>query len=73
MRDGDIIGERIWGRPLSVVKRWGAAICTGFYFVRSNPRTITIFDWRLACLHKVLMLMSLQEAVKDAYFPETRY
>ena len=22
--DGDIIGERIWGRPLSVVKKWGA-------------------------------------------------
>jgi hypothetical protein len=26
-----------------MVKQWGAAICTGFYFVRSNPRTIEIF------------------------------
>ena len=43
LADGDIIGERIWGRPLSVVKKWGAAICTGFYFVRSNPNTIAIF------------------------------
>ena len=40
---GDIIGERIWGRPLSLVKKWGAAICTGFYFVRSNRRTVKIF------------------------------
>ena len=44
LRDGDIIGERIWGRPLSVVKKWGAAICTGFYFVRSNAHTIGIFQ-----------------------------
>jgi len=43
LADGDFIGERIWGRPLSVVKKWGAAICTGFYFVRSNARTIKIF------------------------------
>ena len=43
LADGDIIGERIWGRPMSVVKKWGAAICTGFYFMRSNPRTIAIF------------------------------
>ena len=43
LADGDIIGERIWGRPISVVKKWGAAICTGFYFVRSNPRVIAIF------------------------------
>ena len=28
---------------MSVVKKWGAAICTGFYFVRSNPNTINIF------------------------------
>ena len=41
LRDGDIIGERIWGRPLSLVRKWGAAICTGFYFVRSNRRTVT--------------------------------
>merc|ERR1719424_958460 len=26
LRDGDIIGERIWGRPMSLVKKWGAAI-----------------------------------------------
>ena len=43
LADGDIIGERIWGRPLSVVKKWGAGICTGFYFVRSTARTIAIF------------------------------
>jgi len=43
LMDGDIIGERIWGRPISVVRRWGAAICTGFYFVRSNTRTIGLF------------------------------
>jgi len=43
LEDGDIIGERIWGRPISVVRKWGAAICTGFYFVRSSPRTIAIF------------------------------
>ena len=43
LADGDIIGERIWGRPMSVVKKWGAGICTGFYFLRSNPRTIAIF------------------------------
>ena len=36
-------GERIWGRPMSLVKKWGAAICTGFYFVRSNRRTVKIF------------------------------
>jgi len=43
LSDGDIIGERIWGRPAMVVKKWGAAICTGFYFMRSTPQTITIF------------------------------
>jgi len=43
LRDGDFIGERIWGRPPSLVTKWGAAICTGFYFVRSRPETITIF------------------------------
>ena len=42
--DGDIIGERIWGRPMSLVKKWGAAICTGFYFVRSTPSTIAIMS-----------------------------
>ena len=44
LADGDIIGERIWGRPLSVVKTWGAGICTGFYFLRSNANTIAIFQ-----------------------------
>jgi len=43
LEDGDIIGERIWGRPISVVKKWGAGICTGFYFVRSQSRVIEIF------------------------------
>ena len=44
LADGDIIGERIWGRPISVVRKWGAAICTGFYFVRSTPSAIKIFQ-----------------------------
>ena len=44
LRDGDIIGERIWGRPRAIVKIWGAAICTGFYFVRSTPSTIAIMS-----------------------------
>ena len=35
LADGDIIGERIWGRPLSVVKKWGAGIVVGQPF---NPR-----------------------------------
>ena len=39
---GDIIGERIWGRPLSVVKKWGAGICTGFYFVRTEDSDILL-------------------------------
>lgn len=45
LADGDIVGERIWGRPLSVVKKWGAAICTGFYFIRSNPNTVCMPQW----------------------------
>ena len=40
--DDDVVAERIWGKPLSVVKAWGAAICTGFYFLRSSPRTIAL-------------------------------
>ena len=28
---------------MALVKKWGAAICTGFYFVRSNRRTVKIF------------------------------
>ena len=28
---------------MSLVKKWGAAICTGFYFLRSNRRTVKIF------------------------------
>lgn len=43
LRDGDIIGERIWGRPRNVVKKWGAAICTGFYFVRATSANVAIF------------------------------
>ena len=34
---GDVVAERIWGKPLSVVKDWGAGICTGFYYLRSTP------------------------------------
>jgi len=43
LRDGDIIGERIWGRPRNVVKKWGAAICTGFYFLRATAANVAIF------------------------------
>jgi len=43
LTDGDIIGERIWGRPPSLVDKWGAAICTGFYFMRSTPQTVSLF------------------------------
>ena len=39
---GDIVAERIWGKPLSVVKEWGAAICTGFYFLRSTPPVLAL-------------------------------
>ena len=38
----DIVAERIWGKPLSVVRAWGAAICTGFYFLRSTPAVIAV-------------------------------
>lgn len=34
---GDVVAERIWGKSRSVVSAWGAAICTGFYFLRSTP------------------------------------
>ena len=40
---GDIIGERIWGRPSFVRKKWGAGICTGFYYLRSSAATVAIF------------------------------
>ena len=39
---GDVVAERIWGKPISVVKQWGAAICTGFYYLRSTPAVIGI-------------------------------
>lgn len=42
MRGADIVGERIWGKPLSVVKAWGAGICTGFYFLRAVPAVLEI-------------------------------
>ena len=42
LASGDIIGERIWGRPISVVRRWGAGICTGFYFVRSSSAAVEL-------------------------------
>ena len=38
----DIVAERIWGKPLSVVKDWGAGICTGFYFLRSTPAVVAL-------------------------------
>ena len=37
LAEGDVVAERIWGKPLSVVRAWGAGICTGFYFLRSTP------------------------------------
>ena len=33
---GDVVAERIWGKPSSVVKAWGAGLCTGFYFLRAT-------------------------------------
>lgn len=42
LQSGDIIAERIWGKPLSVVRAWGAAICTGFYFLRAKPLVLQI-------------------------------
>lgn len=39
---GDITAERIWGKPLSVVGAWGAAICTGFYFLRATPAVVSV-------------------------------
>ena len=34
LAEGDIVASRIWGKPLSVVRKWGAGVCTGFYFQR---------------------------------------
>ena len=42
LSNGDVVAERIWGKPLSVVKEWGAAICTGFYFLRSTPPVLAL-------------------------------
>lgn len=39
---GDVVAERIWGKPLSVVKAWGAGICTGFYYLRSTAPVRTL-------------------------------
>ena len=39
---GDIVAERIWGKPLSVVRAWGAGICTGFYYLRSTAAVIAV-------------------------------
>ncbi|KAL1504988.1 hypothetical protein AB1Y20_008753 [Prymnesium parvum] len=30
----ELVAERVWGKPRSAVQAWGAAACTGFYFVR---------------------------------------
>lgn len=38
----DIVAERIWGKPLSVVKDWGAAVCTGFYYLRAGAGTLSV-------------------------------
>ena len=38
----DVVAERIWGKPTSVVKAWGAAICTGWYYLRSSKRSIAL-------------------------------
>jgi hypothetical protein len=40
LAEGDIVASRIWGKPLSVVRKWGAGVCTGFYFLRSSNRTV---------------------------------
>ena len=38
----DVVAERIWGKPLSVVKAWGAGICTGFYYLRATPAVVAL-------------------------------
>ena len=40
LAEGDIVASRIWGKPLSVVRKWGAGVCTGFYFLRASNRTL---------------------------------
>ncbi len=42
LQSADVVAERIWGKPLSVVRAWGAAICTGFYYARSTPAVIGV-------------------------------
>ena len=42
LADGDVIASRIWGKPLSVVRKWGAGICTGFYFLRSSAASVAL-------------------------------
>eukprot|EP00966_Prymnesium_polylepis_P326187 7382103-Prymnesium_polylepis.1 len=49
LRAGDVVSdratltaERIWGKPPSVVRSWGAAICTGFYYMRSGAPAIAL-------------------------------
>ena len=37
---------------MSLVKKWGAAICTGFYFLRSNRRTVKIFRQTRLLIHR---------------------
>ena len=39
---GDVVAERIWGKPLSVIRAWGAGICTGFYFMRSTRSVLAL-------------------------------
>lgn len=40
LAEGDIVASRIWGKPLSVVRKWGAGVCTGFYFLRASNATV---------------------------------
>ena len=51
LAEGDIVASRIWGKPLSVVRKWGAGVCTGFYFLRSSNRTTSMLKVPSCAVH----------------------
>jgi hypothetical protein len=67
LADGDIVAERIWGKPLSVIRDWGAGICTGFYYLRSTS-TVIAFAHNV---HKSISRKQLKQPgwqASDQYF-----
>lgn len=45
--DYDILFSQSFTFPLEAVHKWGFALCSGFYLIRSNPKTIKfISEWR---------------------------